>query len=118
MAAPLPPDDESAVPAELVPGAVGLVPNDPPVTEEWCDPMPPPRLWAAGATPSERRSPKHSAAQRRGNFFFISFIAKLPLIAGRQRSTCAQGFTAHAFLSVVENARTAPGGCFYEIEEK
>src|SRR6202043_2483588 len=41
------PDDESAVPRELVPGAVGLVPEAPPV-EAWCDPMPPPRANAAG----------------------------------------------------------------------
>ena len=42
------PDDESAVPAELVPGAAGLVPKAPPVTDmptvpDIWDPMPPPR---------------------------------------------------------------------------
>lgn len=40
------PDDESAVPEELVPGAVGLVPEAPPVTEPWWPP-PPPRANAA-----------------------------------------------------------------------
>jgi hypothetical protein len=34
------PDDESAVPKELVPGAAGLVPKAPPVTD-MCDPIPP-----------------------------------------------------------------------------
>jgi hypothetical protein len=36
------PDDESAVPNELVPGAAALLPKAPPV-EDICDPMPPPR---------------------------------------------------------------------------
>ena len=41
------PDDESAVPKELVPGAAALVPKAPPVTD-MCDPMPlPPRASAA-----------------------------------------------------------------------
>jgi hypothetical protein len=35
------PDDESAVPKELVPGAAALEPKAPPVTD-MCDPMPPP----------------------------------------------------------------------------
>src|ERR1700681_93086 len=43
------PDDESAVPNELVPGAAGLVPKAPPVTDIWGDPMPPPRANAAVA---------------------------------------------------------------------
>jgi len=42
MGRPLP-DDESPVPKELVPGAAGLVPKAPPVTDIWGDPMPPPR---------------------------------------------------------------------------
>ncbi len=41
------PDDQSAVPNELVPGAVALVPKAPPVADIWCDPMPPPRANAA-----------------------------------------------------------------------
>src|ERR1700690_1225338 len=41
------PDDESAVPKELVPGAAALVPKAPPVAD-MCDPMPaPPRASAA-----------------------------------------------------------------------
>ncbi len=52
------PEDESAVPAELVPGAVGLVPNAPPVMDdEWCMPppmLPPPRLNAAAGNRDER----------------------------------------------------------------
>src|SRR5580704_15584620 len=44
---PLPtPDDESAVPNELVPGVAALVPKAPPV-DGLCDPMPPPRANAA-----------------------------------------------------------------------
>src|SRR5450755_905346 len=39
------PDDESAVPKELVPGAAALVPKAPPVAD-MCDPMPPPRASA------------------------------------------------------------------------
>src|SRR3984893_1076531 len=40
------PDDESAVPNELVPGAAALLPKAPPVMDI-CDPMPPPRANAA-----------------------------------------------------------------------
>src|SRR4029077_14229799 len=40
------PDDESAVPSELVPGAAALVPNAPPVMDMCDDPMPP-RAYAA-----------------------------------------------------------------------
>src|ERR1700727_1857490 len=58
------PDDESAVPAELVPGAEGLVPAAPPVTEPWCDPMPPPR---ANAVAVERLTKR--ATQRTESFF-------------------------------------------------
>ncbi len=32
------PDDESAVPNELVPGAAALLPKAPPVADIWCDP--------------------------------------------------------------------------------
>src|ERR1700728_1775593 len=53
------PDDEIAVPEELVPGAEGLVPAPPPVlTEPWCDPPLPPR---ANAAVTER--PTHRATQ-------------------------------------------------------
>src|ERR1700730_6419084 len=51
----LAPPPESDVPAELVPGAVGCVPNAPPVVvPEWCDPMPEPRLYAAVEKSAER----------------------------------------------------------------
>jgi|tagenome__1003787_1003787.scaffolds.fasta_scaffold20973843_5 hypothetical protein len=43
------PDDESAVPSELVPGAAALVPKAPPVTDILCDPIPPQtRPWSKG----------------------------------------------------------------------
>jgi hypothetical protein len=52
---PLPtPDDERAVPNELVPGAAALVPKAPPIVDMPpivdipCDPMPPPLANAAG----------------------------------------------------------------------
>src|ERR1700688_3298112 len=52
------PEDESAVPAELDPGASGLVPDAPPVVgDEWCMPPPmppPPRLNAATGNRVER----------------------------------------------------------------
>jgi hypothetical protein len=61
---PLPtPDDESAVPNELVPGAAALVPKAPPVADG-CDPMPPPRANAAAV---ER--PTQTATQRAKNLF-------------------------------------------------
>jgi hypothetical protein len=45
---PLPrPDEGSAVPSELVPGAAALLPKAPPRLAEWCIPMPMPRLGAA-----------------------------------------------------------------------
>src|ERR1700690_2432510 len=43
------PDDESAVPSELVPGAAALLPKAPPIADIPCDPMPPPRANAAVA---------------------------------------------------------------------
>ena len=62
------PDDESAAPAELVPGAAGLVPKAPPVTDvppvpDIWDPMPPPR---ANAAVVERLT--QSATQRTESF--------------------------------------------------
>src|SRR6201994_3472860 len=52
------PEDESAVPAELVPGASGLVPDAPPaIGDAWCRPPPmppPPRLNAAAGNRVER----------------------------------------------------------------
>src|ERR1700761_1867839 len=62
---PLPtPDDESAVPNELVPGAAALVPKAPPVSDIWCDPIPPPRASAAVV-----ETPMHTATQRMESFF-------------------------------------------------
>jgi len=58
------PDDESAVPKELVPGAAALEPNAPPVTDMWDDPMPPPRANAAAV---ERLT--HKTTQTTGSFF-------------------------------------------------
>jgi hypothetical protein len=58
------PDDESAVPDELVPGAAALVPEAPPVTDIWCDPMPLPR---ANAAVVERLT--QTAMQRTEGFF-------------------------------------------------
>jgi hypothetical protein len=58
------PDDESAVPDELVPGAAALVPRAPPVAAIWCDPMPPPRPNAAVAERLTQR-----ATQRTESFF-------------------------------------------------
>jgi len=57
------PDDESAVPDELVPGAAALVPKAPPVADV-CDPMPPPRANAAAAERLTQR-----ATQRTESFF-------------------------------------------------
>ena len=59
------PDDESAVPAELVPGAAALLPKAPPVTD-MCDPMPPPR---ANAVAVER--PTKTAMQRMERVFML-----------------------------------------------
>jgi len=56
------PDDESAVPKELVPGAAALLPKAPPVTD-MCDPMPAPRASAAAV---ER--PTKSVTQRTESF--------------------------------------------------
>jgi hypothetical protein len=63
--------DESAVPRELVPGALGAVPKAPPVTGladvvEWWEPTPP--TWA-NATVVER--PAQRATQRTERFFMI-----------------------------------------------
>ena len=63
------PDDESAVPNELVPGAVALVPKAPPVADIWCDPMPPPR---ANAAVVERLTQR--ATQRTESFFMLHAI--------------------------------------------
>jgi hypothetical protein len=57
------PEDESAVPNELVPGAAALVPKAPPVTDI-CDAMPPPR---ANAAVVERLTQR--ATQRTESFF-------------------------------------------------
>jgi hypothetical protein len=57
------PDDESAVPNELVPGAAALLPKAPPVADG-CDPMPPPRANAAAV---ER--PTQTATQRAKDLF-------------------------------------------------
>jgi hypothetical protein len=59
----LPPPDESAVPAELVPGEPTLVPAAPPLADEW-DPPCPPRANAAGAETLTQR-----AAQRTKGLF-------------------------------------------------
>lgn len=56
------PDDESAVPSELVPGAAALVPKAPPVTDILCDPIPP-----QNAAVVER--PMLMATQRTESFF-------------------------------------------------
>jgi hypothetical protein len=67
---PLPvPLDESAVPAELVPGAVGLVPKAPPVVEEWCDPPPPPR-----ADTEAMEKTRHRATQRPERLFMLKLL--------------------------------------------
>jgi hypothetical protein len=55
------PDDESAVPEELVPGAAALAPEAPPVTDIWCDP---PRANAAVVGTLTQR-----ATQRTESFF-------------------------------------------------
>src|SRR5277367_4659029 len=109
MAAPLPPDEESAVPAELVPGAAGLVPNAPPVSTKWCDPTPPPRLYPAVERP--RESATESPRPKICNFFIDFFMASLASIARWQRPICSKGSAAHGFLSGAGNARIALGGC-------
>jgi hypothetical protein len=58
------PEDESAVPSELVPGVAALLPKAPPVTELWCEPMPPPRA-SAGIVARAA----HSPTQRMKTFF-------------------------------------------------
>lgn len=63
------PDDDSAVPEALVPGAAALLPKAPPVIDMpvmdiWEDPIPPLR---ANAAVVERLT--HKAMHRRENFF-------------------------------------------------
>ena len=63
------PDDESAVPRELVPGVAALVPKAPPVTD-MCDPIPaPPR---ASAAVVERLTQR--ATQIAESFFIPRFL--------------------------------------------
>jgi hypothetical protein len=62
MGRPLP-DDESAAPKELVPGAGGLVPKAPPVTDI-CDPMSPP-----GANVAVVGKTKAKCDAKNGKFF-------------------------------------------------
>jgi hypothetical protein len=77
--APLPvPDDESAVPNELVPGAAALVPKaPPPIMDIECEPIPPPR---ANAAVVERLT--HRATQTIESFF----MSKLPRMRSTRRS--------------------------------
>jgi hypothetical protein len=63
------PDDESAVPKELVPGVAALVPKAPPVTD-MCDPMPPPPR--ASAAVVERQT--QTATQRAESFFIPNLL--------------------------------------------
>src|ERR1700722_4903123 len=73
---PLPtPFDESAVPNELVPGVLGLLPKAPPVTgmplDEWCEPMPPPPP-RANATVVGRLTQR--AMHRTESFFMLELL--------------------------------------------
>ncbi len=68
------PDDERAVPNELVPGAAALVPNAPPVMDISCDPIPPPRANAAGV-----KRPAQSATQRTRRLFMLRTPSKHPI---------------------------------------
>src|ERR1700760_3074308 len=61
------PDDESAVPSELVPGEAALLPKAPPVTD--ICPMPPPR---ANAAVPER--PTQRVTQRMESFFMPKLL--------------------------------------------
>lgn len=66
------PDDESAVPSELVPGAAALVPNAPPVMDMCDGPMPPPpRAYAA------LEMPMLTATQRMQSVFMTPLLISL-----------------------------------------